>query len=384
MLATASYPSQPFMYNSFNNRHAMHTSSPVQYSSSVPSQMDHPLDYTNNWSDGGPQSRYVAGSNNGFVNDVPKTMNHSNVFPSSSQGVNSRSQTYYAPSERSTYEQWSSSSISPHSPQSLHTPSLSSAGGSGELYHGAGFRQFGHHPGQEWNQPWPENSSSNVMDTIRTGNSTSHWPNNDLRVGPFSPPVLDNLLLTSATNSPAYSVATELPPVAPTRGYEMSPISSPSPSPSVASRRLSPNSAASPPSSRRASVDGSASGKKCSHCNATSTPLWRREPTTLKPLCNACGLYLQQRHRHRPKELIDADQEDDESEEEDQNYNGPECSHCHTHRTSVWRRSKTGAQLCNACGVYARLRGKDRPLSLKRKKIKPRTKHASTSTAKAP
>jgi hypothetical protein len=32
--------------------------------------------------------------------------------------------------------------------------------------------------------------------------------------------------------------------------------------------------------------------------------------------------------------------------------------------------------LCNACGVYLRLRGKERPLSLKRNKIKPRTKHS--------
>ncbi|KAF6751026.1 hypothetical protein DFP72DRAFT_817030 [Ephemerocybe angulata] len=110
--------------------------------------------------------------------------------------------------------------------------------------------------------------------------------------------------------------------------------------------------------------------KRCSHCKATQTPLWRRDPTTFKPLCNACGLYLQQRNRLRPQVLIDAD-----GEEEDQNYVGPECSHCRTHHTSVWRRSKTGAQLCNACGVYARLRGKPRPLSLKRNKIKPRSKH---------
>ncbi|EFI27811.1 transcription factor GATA-4, partial [Coprinopsis cinerea okayama7 len=50
--------------------------------------------------------------------------------------------------------------------------------------------------------------------------------------------------------------------------------------------------------------------KKCSHCQATSTPLWRRDPSTFKPLCNACGLYLQQRNRLRPQELIDADTDD--------------------------------------------------------------------------
>ncbi|KAE9387753.1 glucocorticoid receptor-like (DNA-binding domain) [Gymnopus androsaceus JB14] len=118
--------------------------------------------------------------------------------------------------------------------------------------------------------------------------------------------------------------------------------------------------------------------KMCSHCHTTSTPLWRREPSTLRTLCNACGLYLQQRSKLRPQELINAGL-DDESESSEQDSTGPECSHCHTRNTSVWRRSKTGTQLCNACGVYARLRGKDRPLSLKQSKIKHRTRHSKRS-----
>ncbi|KIY46386.1 GATA transcription factor, partial [Fistulina hepatica ATCC 64428] len=112
--------------------------------------------------------------------------------------------------------------------------------------------------------------------------------------------------------------------------------------------------------------------KRCSHCNTTSTPYWRREPTTLLPLCNACGLYMQQRHKPRPQELIDADFQTDEPAGEEE---GPQCSHCQTRRTCVWRRSKAGTRLCNACGVYARLRGKDRPLHLKGNKIRPRTRH---------
>lgn len=310
---------------------------------------------------------------------MSKNVGQTNVF-STSQGTNNRSHYDYAPasSERSTAEPfrqqgWSSPSLSP---QSIHTPSLPTTNASGQLYHGT-YRQnvnMNHHASTEWSQ-WSENTNADVIG-LRPSSSTSsmtHWSNSDLRVASFPPQTIEDLL-------PSYS----LPPI-PTRGIEMSPIPSPSPSPSTSSLKLSPKPSLSPtPLSRRGSVDGPAGGKKCSHCHATSTPLWRREPTTLKPLCNACGLYLQQRHRHRPKELIDADQEDDESEEEDQNYNGPECSHCHTHRTSVWRRSKTGAQLCNACGVYARLRGKDRPLSLKRKKIKPRTKHANTSSSRSP
>ncbi|KAH8810479.1 hypothetical protein DL96DRAFT_1473052 [Flagelloscypha sp. PMI_526] len=115
--------------------------------------------------------------------------------------------------------------------------------------------------------------------------------------------------------------------------------------------------------------------KSCSHCNAISTPLWRREPVTMRTLCNACGLYLQQRNKVRPQELIDADAAEFEDEVYDPLYTGPECSHCRTRNTSVWRRSKSGAQLCNACGVYQRLRGKDRPLTLRRSRVKPRCKH---------
>ncbi|KAJ7185049.1 hypothetical protein C8R46DRAFT_863519, partial [Mycena filopes] len=163
----------------------------------------------------------------------------------------------------------------------------------------------------------------------------------------------------------------------------------PPPSPSLSSSgRQSPISSASPTSSskssRRASLNTSARGvgvKSCTHCGATTTPLWRRAPTTHLPLCNACGLYLQQRNKMRPAALIAADQRDDDDPESDSAGlvpGAPECSHCHTHRTSVWRRSKTGAKLCNACGVYARLRGRDRPLSLRRNKIRPRCKHPKT------
>ncbi|KAG7091726.1 hypothetical protein E1B28_008127 [Marasmius oreades] len=155
----------------------------------------------------------------------------------------------------------------------------------------------------------------------------------------------------------------------------LSSISSPSPSPSPV--QLPSTSAFSKQMiSRQSSSDGKPSTKICSHCRATSTPLWRRDPNTQQPLCNACGLYLQQRNKLRPQELIDADIDDNSSDASAGDGTGPECSHCHTHNTSVWRRSKTGEQLCNACGVYSRLRGKDRPLSLKRNKIKPRTKHA--------
>ncbi|KAJ7622034.1 hypothetical protein FB45DRAFT_1031732 [Roridomyces roridus] len=149
-------------------------------------------------------------------------------------------------------------------------------------------------------------------------------------------------------------------PITPTRT-----ISLPCPAPS------SPSSISSPFTSPRPG----ATPKCCSHCSATSTPLWRRHPGTHQTLCNACGLYLQQRHKMRPRMLIAADQSSSSDDELDMVGGGPECSHCGTRRTSVWRRSKTGAKVCNACGVYARLRGRERPLELRRNKIRPRCKH---------
>ena len=44
------------------------------------------------------------------------------------------------------------------------------------------------------------------------------------------------------------------------------------------------------------------------------------------------------------------------------------CSNCGTHETSLWRKAKDGSNLtvCNACGLYAKLHGKPRPVSWRR------------------
>ncbi|KAJ7122330.1 GATA zinc finger-domain-containing protein [Mycena epipterygia] len=130
-----------------------------------------------------------------------------------------------------------------------------------------------------------------------------------------------------------------------------------------------PNTQYAPPSANDAGI------KECYHCHTTTTPLWRRDPVSHRTLCNACGLYLQQRHAHRPQELIDAENDEPDAQGAP---DGPECSHCHTRQTSVWRRNKDGEQVCNACGVYSRLRGKERPLALKRNTIKPRARNPQT------
>ncbi|KAG2209587.1 hypothetical protein INT46_007582 [Mucor plumbeus] len=59
--------------------------------------------------------------------------------------------------------------------------------------------------------------------------------------------------------------------------------------------------------------------------------------------------------------------------------NTPEntCSNCGTTNTPLWRRNLDGNPLCNACGLFLKLHGKVRPLSLKTDVIKKRNRSPS-------
>jgi len=50
------------------------------------------------------------------------------------------------------------------------------------------------------------------------------------------------------------------------------------------------------------------------------------------------------------------------------------CSNCHTEKTPLWRRNADGQPLCNACGLFLKLHGVVRPLSLKTDIIKKRNR----------
>ncbi|CAO3701336.1 unnamed protein product [Rhizopus stolonifer] len=57
--------------------------------------------------------------------------------------------------------------------------------------------------------------------------------------------------------------------------------------------------------------------------------------------------------------------------------NSTRCTNCHTANTPLWRRNPQGLPLCNACGLFYKLHGTVRPLSLKTDVIKKRNRNNS-------
>ena len=56
------------------------------------------------------------------------------------------------------------------------------------------------------------------------------------------------------------------------------------------------------------------------------------------------------------------------------------CTNCGTQTTSLWRRSIDGTSMCNACGLYLKLHGMPRPLTMKTDVIKRRNRNGSSAS----
>lgn len=45
------------------------------------------------------------------------------------------------------------------------------------------------------------------------------------------------------------------------------------------------------------------------------------------------------------------------------------CTNCGTMTTTIWRRNPLGEMVCNACGLYYKLHGVNRPVAMRRDTI---------------
>ncbi|TEB06342.1 hypothetical protein FA13DRAFT_1760170 [Coprinellus micaceus] len=154
------------------------------------------------------------------------------------------------------------------------------------------------------------------------------------------------------------------------------------PSLTVRTQAATPTTRSSGPGATATSLNPAVLRAECSNCGATHTPLWRRGLND-ELNCNACGLYCKLHKRPRPKSMRNNHGEGRAQAAPRQETVDvmAQCYNCHTTATPLWRKDDEGKTVCNACGLYYKLHGTARPISMKSDVIRKRSRHDARRAA---